>query len=75
MSVVSIKVPRCVKEKMKKHASSVEWPEEVRKLLIQKIEELERADALERVVKILEDIPSAPRGTAEKLVRRDRESH
>jgi len=75
MSVVSVKVPRWVKDKMKKHAGSVEWPEEVRKLLIQKIEELERADALERVVKILEGTPSAPRGTVEKLVRRDRESH
>ena len=75
MSVVSVKVPRWVKEKMSKHTGSVNWPEEVRKLIIRKIEELERAEALERTAKILEATPSAPKGTAEKLVRLDRESH
>lgn len=73
--VVSVKVPRWVKEKMAKYAGSVTWAEEVRKLIIRKIEELEKAEALERVEKILETIPATPKGTAEKLVRLDRESH
>ena len=75
MSVVSVKVPKWVKEKMRTYAGTVEWPEEIRKLLIAKVEELERVRAVEDAVKLLETIPTAPKGTFKTLVREDRDSH
>jgi len=53
----------------------VEWPEEIRSLIIAKIEELERIRAVEKAINLLEQIPPAPKGTAKALVREDRDSH
>jgi len=75
MSVVSVKVPRWLKEKMDKYRERVNWPEELRKLLIAKVEELERLEALQEALKILEKTPFFPKGTASALVREDRDSH
>ncbi len=75
MAVVSVKVPKWVKEKMKAYGEVVEWPEEIRRLIIAKIEELERIRAVEKAIKLLEQIPPAPKGTAKALVREDRDRH
>jgi hypothetical protein len=75
MAVVSVKVPKWVREKMKAYGEVVEWPEEIRRLIITKIEELERIRAVEKAIKLLDAIPPAPKGTAEALVREDRDRH
>lgn len=75
MSVVSVKVPKKVKEKMNEFSDVVEWPEEIRKSIITKIEEMERKKALDEAIRLLEKMPSTPKGTAEALVREDRDSH
>jgi len=75
MAVVSVKVPKWVREKMKAYGDVVEWPEEIRRLIITKIEEIERVNAVERAIKLLEQIPLTPKGTAEELVREDRDRH
>lgn len=75
MSVVSVKVPRWVKEKMKQYENMVNWPEEIRKSILARLEELERKQAVEEAVKLLENVRPAPLGTAARLVREDRESH
>jgi len=75
MAVVSVKVPKWVREKMKAYGEVVEWPEEIRRLIISKIEEIERVNAVERAIKLLEQIPPTPKGTAEELVREDRDRH
>ncbi|MEM2082853.1 MAG: hypothetical protein QXU06_00830 [Candidatus Bathyarchaeia archaeon] len=74
MSVVSVKVPKWLKEKMKKHGS-VNWPEEIRRAIMAKIEEIERIQAVEEAIRLLEAVPSAPSGTAKALVREDRDSN
>ncbi len=75
MAVVSVKVPKWVREKMKEYSDVVEWPEEIRRQIIAKIEELEREKAVEKAVKLLEAVPPAPKGTARALVREDRDRH
>ncbi|MGB9716968.1 MAG: hypothetical protein ACPL4E_00805 [Thermoproteota archaeon] len=75
MSVVSVKVPRWVKEKMKQYGNVVNWPEEIRKSILARLEELERRQAVEEAVKLLEKVKPAPVGTAASMVRNDRESH
>jgi len=75
MAVVSVKVPQWVREKMKAYDEVVEWPEEIRRLIIAKIEELERIRGVENAIRLLEAVPPAPKGTAEDLVREDRDRH
>jgi hypothetical protein len=75
MAVVSVKVPEWVKEKMKELSNDINWPEEIRKFIIAKINEIERVRAVERAIKILEKVPFAEQETAKKLIREDRDSH
>lgn len=75
MGVVSVKVPKWVREKMKAYGEDVDWPEEIRRMIIARIEEVERIRAVEKAVKLLMSIPPAPKGTAEALVREDRDRH
>jgi hypothetical protein len=56
MSVVSVKIPKKIKEKMKEYNKIINWPEEIRRLIIAKIEEVERNKALENAIKLLEKI-------------------
>jgi hypothetical protein len=75
MAVVSLKVPPPVKRKMKDYEQEVNWPEEIRKMITERIESLDRERVIQEVLKMLEDVPPAPKGTASRLVRRDRDSH
>jgi len=60
---------------MKEYNKIINWPEEIRRLIIAKIEEVERNKALENAIKLLEKIPSTARGTAKAFVRENRDSH
>jgi hypothetical protein len=75
MAVVSVKVPEWVKEKMRVLSGAVNWPEEIRKFIIAKINEVERVKAVEKAIEILEKVPPTESGTAKRLVREDRDSH
>ena len=74
MSVITIRVPRKVKEKLKKY--NVNISETVRKVLDKYLEELERKDIEEKLEQVKEHIGDKidPELLA-KLVREDRETH
>ncbi len=73
MSVITIRVPRKVKEKLKKY--NVNVSETVRKVLEERIEELERKDLEEKLEQVKERL-SNKMGTEllAKLIREDRET-
>ncbi|MEM0337691.1 MAG: hypothetical protein QW173_03065 [Candidatus Caldarchaeum sp.] len=48
--MVSVKVPHRVKDKMKEYEDVVNWSKEIRKSIINKLEELERA--VEEAIKV-----------------------
>jgi len=75
MSVVSVKVPKEIKEKMERTKDSVDWPEEIRRAIIRKLEEIERKQAIEKVEKMLAELPVQPKGTISSLIREDRDAH
>jgi hypothetical protein len=75
VAVVSVKVSPQVREKMKAYSAIVNWPEEIRKSIVAKIEEVERIRVVEETVKLLETVTPTPRGTAQALVREDRDRH
>ncbi|RLF13899.1 MAG: CopG family transcriptional regulator [Thermoprotei archaeon] len=75
MSVVSIKVPREVKDKMERLRGVVDWPKEIRGFIVRRIEEIERVRNVEMVEGILKGLPVQPRGFISRLVRECREGH
>ena len=72
MSIVSVRVSKELKEKMKKY--DINWSEEIRKAIIERISEIERAKAAEEISKMIEGLPKAETGFSVKSVREDRDS-
>ncbi len=74
-TVISVRIPKKLKEKMDELKDMVNWSEEIRKFLEKRVEELHRRKVLEEIRKVLEKIPESPKGTAAKYVREDRDSY
>jgi uncharacterized protein Yka (UPF0111/DUF47 family) len=74
MSIITIRVPRKVKEKLKKY--NVNVSETVRKVLDEYLEELERKDLEEKLEQVKEHVGDKidPELLA-KLLREERETH
>ena len=74
--VVSFKVKREVKKKMKMYRDRINWAEELRRFVEDKIKELEAHDNLQRVMDELERASwSVPKGFSQRSVREDRDSY
>ncbi|NJE75918.1 hypothetical protein [Thermococcus sp. ES12] len=73
MAVISVRVPDELKEKMKKY--DINWSEEIRRFIEQKIRDKEKAKLLDEIDSFLESVPTLERGKATKLVRDSRDSN
>jgi len=72
--VVSFKVPKDVKRRMKELKPYVNWSDELRSFLIKRLEEVEREITFKKVMKNLKETGSVPRGFSKHSVRADRDS-
>ena len=72
--VISVRVPRRLKEEMDKLRGYVNWSEEIRRFIEERVRELRRKLVLEEARRVIERLPEAPRGTAAGYVREDRDS-
>ena len=72
--VVSFKVPREIKEKMRKYSKRVKWSEELRNYVIERIKRMEAEENLEKVIEMIESTKGVPRGFSVRSVREDRDS-
>ncbi|WP_317895643.1 type II toxin-antitoxin system VapB family antitoxin [Pyrofollis japonicus] len=73
--VVSFKVRKEVKELMDKYRNKINWSEELRRFVEERIRQLEAEENLEKIVSELREASwSVPRGFGEKSVREDRDS-
>jgi hypothetical protein len=75
MSVVSVRVPRELKEKMRKYRDKINWSEEIRRFIENKILEAERENTLSKLEELIKQLPSVSRGTAARYVREDRDGN
>ncbi|MEM0027606.1 MAG: CopG family transcriptional regulator [Ignisphaera sp.] len=73
--VISIRVPKKLKEQMDMLKGYVDWGEEIRKFIERRVEELRRVYVLEEVRKVIEQLPEVPRGTVTRYLREDRDSN
>ncbi len=72
--VVSFKVRKELKEKMKKYKDVVNWAEELRKFIEKRIRELEAQENFAQILRELEKATwKVPKGFSTKSVREDRD--
>ncbi|MEZ0248182.1 MAG: CopG family transcriptional regulator [Thermoproteus sp.] len=74
-AVISIRVPKRLKEEMDKLRDRINWSEEIRRYIERVIKEYERIQAVEEVERELAAITPAPKGAAVAYVREDRDSN
>jgi len=72
--VVSFRIPRNLKMRMEKFRQ-INWSDEIRKFLEERVRELELEELLERMRRDASDLPELPEGTVARWIRSDRESH
>jgi len=75
LSVVTVKVSDEIKKDMEKRKKRINWAEEIRQFISNKIEEGQRRQNIEKADKLLQKSRKLPKGTAARLVREDRDSH
>ncbi|RLG84140.1 MAG: CopG family transcriptional regulator [Thermoprotei archaeon] len=73
--VISVRIPRKLKEKMDSLRNVVNWSEEFRRFLERRVKELYREKVLRDVRRVIEMLPEVPKGTVTGYVREDRDSH
>ena len=73
-TVVCVRVPRELKERMKK-LKSVNWSELIRKFIEDVVSRYEAEEVLRKIEEDLKDVPELPPGTVSGWIRLDRESH
>ena len=73
--VISFKVKREIKKLMDKYRDRVDWAEEIRRFIIERIKQLEAEENLRMLLEHLEKADwSVPKGFSVKSVREDRDS-
>ena len=73
-SVICVRVPRELREKMKKF-SNVNWSELIRGFIEETVSRLEAEELLSKIEKDLEDVQELPAGTVSRWIRADRDNH
>lgn len=73
--VISVRIPRKLKEEMDKLRDVVNWNEEIRRFLESRVEELRRIEVLKEVRRVIKQLPEVPRGTVTSYLRKDRDSN
>ena len=73
MTVVSFRVPKELKKKMK--GVNANWSKRVRHYLEVEVNRHRRNKILDEIEASMKDVPEIKAGTAAKLIREDRDSH
>jgi len=73
MDVISFRLPKKMKEDMKK--VDINWSEEIRKFIERTIRNYKKEQSIKKIDSMLKILPRANKGTASGYVREDRDSN
>jgi len=73
MEVISFRIPKELKKSVEE--LGINWGEEVRRFIEDKVREYKREKALEEIDSMLKTVSPPEKGTASRYVREDRDSH
>ncbi|MEM2841524.1 MAG: hypothetical protein QXN62_08220 [Candidatus Bathyarchaeia archaeon] len=71
--VIAVKVSDEIKKKVEKLKDRVNWPEEIRRFIQDKIRDEEAEDNMKNVIKMIEATKPVPQGFSVSSVREDRD--
>ncbi|PUA31783.1 MAG: hypothetical protein B7O98_08260 [Zestosphaera tikiterensis] len=74
-TTISFRIPKKLKERMALLKDRVNWSEELRRFIEQRIKELEQLSVFEKIDRILEKLPEAPKGAVVSYLREIRDRH
>lgn len=72
---ISLRISDKTKENFDLFKGKIDWNNELRDFIEKKIDEERKKDLLDQLESMISELPTAPQGTAAKLVREDRDSH
>jgi len=72
--VFAVKLPKNLKEAMRRVSGEVNWPEEIRGFIQRRVSEAEAEENMRKVLVMLQGTGSVEKGFAAGVVREDRES-
>jgi hypothetical protein len=72
---LSVRLPGQLKEGMEQLQDRVNWSEEIRQFIGKKIKEERKRALIWELEMQIAQISKAPRGTASRMIREDRDSH
>ena len=72
---ISFRILKELKKRMDALRDRINWSEEVRRFIEQRVRELEQEIAIEELEELIAKLPQVPRGTVTRYVREDRDSY
>jgi len=73
--IVSFKVPRELKEKMRRYKDRINWSKLLRDFLAEKIRLLEAEENLKKISRMISETKGVPRGFSASSIREDRDGY
>lgn len=73
--IVAVKVPRHLKEAMRRLKDRVKWSEEIRVFIEDRVRKAESEENMNKVIEMLGETAEVPKGSAAKSIREDRDSN
>jgi hypothetical protein len=74
-TVLSVKVPPTLLEEIRESREEIDWPEEIRAFMRERLRRWKGQKALEKASRRIERLPPRPRGYASASIREDRDGH
>ena len=71
---MALKVPKALKDRMRKLSERVDWPSEIRKFVDERAREAEAQEHMRGVIELIKKTGQVRRGISTELVREDRDS-
>lgn len=73
--IVAVKVPKHIKDAMRRLKDKIKWSEEIRAFIEDKVREAKSEENMKDVMEMLRETKEATRGSAAKSIREDRDSN
>jgi hypothetical protein len=74
-NVFSIRIPPEIKREMDRLKGNINWSNEIKEFIKKRIRNHKKREVLDEVMSYIQTLPEVSKGTAQKLVREDRDSH
>lgn len=73
--IVAVKVPKHIKDAMRRLKGKIKWSEEIRAFIEDKVREARSEENMKNIMEMLRETKEAPRGSATKSIREDRDGN